>query len=119
MSKYFAKIENGIVTQVIVIKDSSISTEEQANNFLQEQYKDNSNWLETFEDGSLRGNMASVDDIYDSAKDVFYKTKPFNSWVLNETNWIWEAPIPMPTSTAGVLYNWDEQTLSWNIIKAK
>jgi hypothetical protein len=117
MSKYFAKIENGIVTQVVVIKDSSITTEEQANNFLQEQYNDNSNWLETFEDGSLRGNMASVDDIYDSVKDVFYKTKPFNSWVLNEQTWIWEAPIPMPTSTAGVLYNWNELTLSWDLIE--
>lgn len=117
MSKYFAKIENGIVTQVVVIKDDSILTEEQGKDFLQKQYNDNSNWIETFENGSQRGNMASVDDIYDSEKNVFYKQKPFNSWVLNQQIWIWEAPIPMPQITPGILYSWNELTLSWDIIK--
>jgi hypothetical protein len=59
----------------------------------------------------LRGNYAGIDYTYDAQNDVFYAPKPFNSWVLNEETWTWEAPVAMPDD--GKLYNWDEETTNW------
>ena len=59
----------------------------------------------------LRGNYAGIGYTYDATNDVFIAPKPFNSWVLNEDTWLWEAPTPMPDD--GKLYNWDEETTSW------
>jgi hypothetical protein len=98
--KYFAKIENNKVTQVIV----SDSIEWINQNLV-------GNWLETKIDGSLRYNFAAIDYDYDQEKDVFIPPKPqsYPSWVLND-NFNWQAPTPMPTE--GEWY-WDESSLSW------
>ena len=60
---------------------------------------------------ALRGNYASIGYIYDAAHDVFYAPQPYPSWVLNQTMWLWEAPVAYPTD--GQLYVWDEPTLAW------
>jgi hypothetical protein len=59
----------------------------------------------------LRGNYAGIGFSYDATNDVFIAPKPFNSWVLNEDTWLWEAPVAMPDD--GKLYNWDEETTNW------
>ena len=60
---------------------------------------------------AIRGNYAGVGYTYDIANDVFYAPSPFPSWVLNESTWTWESPVPYPTD--GKFYRWDEPTLSW------
>jgi len=60
---------------------------------------------------ALRGNYAGIGYTYDSAHDVFYAPQPYPSWVLNQTMWLWEAPVAYPTD--GQLYVWDEPTLAW------
>jgi len=65
---------------------------------------------------AFRKNYAGIGYTYDEDKDAFIPPKPkINSWVLNEDTCYWEAPIPMPTD--GQNYNWNEQTLSWDIVK--
>ena len=59
----------------------------------------------------LRGNYAGIGYTYDETNDVFIAPKPYNSWVLNEDTWLWEAPVAMPDD--GKLYNWDEATTNW------
>jgi hypothetical protein len=59
----------------------------------------------------LRGNYAGIGYTYDAQNDVFIAPKPFNSWVINEDTWLWEAPVAMPDD--GKLYNWDEASTSW------
>jgi len=59
----------------------------------------------------LRGNYAGIGYTYDSTHDVFYPPKPFNSWVLDQSTWVWKAPVEMPTD--GKTYTWDEATTSW------
>jgi len=59
----------------------------------------------------LRGNYAGVGYTYDAQNDVFIAPKPFNSWVINEDTWLWEAPVAMPDD--GKVYKWDEETTSW------
>jgi hypothetical protein len=49
---------------------------------------------------------------YDSIRDAFIPIKGFNSWVLNEDTCRWEAPTARPDD--GELYNWNEETTSWN-----
>ena len=63
----------------------------------------------------LRKNFAGVGYTYDEDRDAFIPKKPFNSWILNETTCLWEAPVVMPQD--GNQYNWNEQTLSWDLVE--
>ena len=60
---------------------------------------------------ALRGNYAGIGFTYDIPNDVFYAPQPFASWTLNQSTWLWEAPVAMPTDDK--VYRWDEATTSW------
>lgn len=60
---------------------------------------------------AFRKNYAGLGYTYDAGRDAFIPPKPFESWVLNETTCLWDAPVPMPTD--GSRYTWDEATTSW------
>ena len=109
---HFAKVENGVVTQVIVAEHNFISSGVvgHPNDWVQTSY--NTIAGQHTQGGTpLRGNYAGIGFIYDKDKDVFYAPQPYPSWTLNETTWTWEAPTPMPTD--GKLYAWDEDKKSW------
>ena len=69
----------------------------------------------------IRANYAGISYIYDtsytidSLVGVFYAPQPYPSWILNTSTFLWEAPVPMPTTVlpAGETYAWDEATQSW------
>ena len=61
----------------------------------------------------LRKNHAGIGYTYDEDRDAFIPKKPFNSWVLNETTCLWEAPVAYPTD--GQRYTWNEQNQSWTL----
>jgi len=61
----------------------------------------------------LRKNHAGIGYTYDEDRDAFIPPKPFNSWILNETTCLWNAPVNYPKD--GNIYNWNEQTLSWKL----
>jgi hypothetical protein len=62
----------------------------------------------------LRKNFSGIGYTYDEDRDAFIPKKPFNSWILNEDTCLWEAPIAYPTDDKK--YNWNESTLTWDII---
>ena len=62
----------------------------------------------------FRGNYAGIGYFYSEELDAFIPSKPFESWVLNETTYLWEAPIPRPTD--GEDYFWDEASKSWVLV---
>jgi hypothetical protein len=109
---HFAKIENGTVTQVIVVEQDVLDTG---------LFGDPSLWVQTSYNTlggrhvlggtPLRKNYAGVGYTYDSERDAFIPPKIYNSWTLNEDTCLWEAPTPMPDD--GKMYSWDEDTLSW------
>ena len=101
---YFAKVEDGVVTQVIVADI----------NFINGINKVGDLWIETFIDGSKRGNFAGIGLTYDGKNDVFIPQKPFASWILNSTTWNWDAPIPYPND--GNSYYWNESIQSWVLV---
>jgi hypothetical protein len=59
----------------------------------------------------LRGNFAGIGYTYDATNEVFYAPKPYPSWILNESTWLWEAPIAMPTDG---MYIWNEELGNWS-----
>ena len=109
---HFAKVENGLVTQIIVAEQDFINSGAvgEPSLWIQTSYN-------TFEGihilggQPLRKNFAGVGYTYDSIKDAFIPPQPFKSWLLNENTCAWVAPIEFPND--GSVYVWDESTISW------
>ena len=115
---HYAKIEHGLVVQVIVAEEDFILTG---------AVGDPANWVQTSyntrggvhygQDGQpsgreqLRKNYAGVGYTYDATRDAFIPPQPYPSWTMSEETCLWSAPTPMPTD--GKIYKWDEPTLSW------
>jgi hypothetical protein len=100
--KYFAKVENNLVTQVIVADDSDTAEK------LESMF--GGLWIESFVDidSNPRKNPANNGSLYSPEKDIFSNPQPFESWTLDE-NFDWQPPIAKPEGA----YYWDEETLSW------
>ena len=109
---HFAKVENGVVTQVIVIDQNTLNLGHWGDPSLWIQTSYNTQGGKHLLGGTpLRKNYAGVGFTYDANRDAFLPPRPFPSWVLDEDTCLWGAPTPMPTD--GKLYNWDEATTSW------
>ena len=106
---HFAKIENGIVTQVIVAEQDVIDSGLVGTGWIKTSY--NTHGGQHPEGRPLRKNYAGVGYTYDSQRDAFISPKPYASWVLNETTCLWDAPTSKPTDNKR--YSWDEATTSW------
>jgi len=105
---HFAKIEDGIVTQVIVAEQDFVDT--QAGTWVQTSYNTYGN-QHRLGGTPLRKNYAGIGYVYDSTRDAFYTPQPYLSWTLNETNCLWEPPVAYPSD--GKRYTWNEGTTSW------
>jgi len=112
---HFAKVENGIVVQVIVAEEDFIATGALGDpaNFVQTSY--NTHGGKHPEDRPLRMNYAGVGYAYDEQRDAFIPPQPFASWLLNEETCLWEAPVAMPTDDKK--YAWDEESVSWKEVE--
>lgn len=106
---HFAKIENNIVTQVIVAEQDVIDSGLFGTGWIQTSY--NTHGGQHPEGRPLRKNYAGIGYTYDSSRDAFIPPQTFPSWLLNEETCLWSAPTPMPTD--GKMYVWNELTLSW------
>ena len=63
----------------------------------------------------FRKNHAGIGFIYDEDRGAFISPKPFNSWILNESTCLWNAPVAYPND--GEKYTWNELTLSWDLVE--
>lgn len=63
---------------------------------------------------AFRKNYAGIGYTYDHSRDAFIPPKPFDSWVLNETSCLWEAPVAYPDD--GQQYTWNEETTNWDLV---
>lgn len=109
---HFAKVENGIVTQVIVAEQDVIDTGMFGSGWIQTSY--NTRRGQHPEGRPLRKNYAGIGYTYDVGRDAFIPPKPYNSWVLIEETCQWKAPVDKPAdASAEKHYTWDETTTSW------
>jgi hypothetical protein len=108
---HFAKVVDGKVTQVIVAEPEFFDTfvDSSPGTWLQTSYNTHGN--QHPEGRPLRGNYAGIGYNYDATNDVFYAPQPYPSWILNNTTWLWEAPVAMPTD--GKKYKWNESITNW------
>lgn len=105
---HFAKIENNLVTAVIVTMDEDQDTF--AERMLQETGE---TYVQTSYNNNIRKQYAGVGFVYDPIADVFIAPQPYPSWTL-DNNFDWQPPVPKPDG----LYRWDESTLSWIDLEA-
>ena len=116
---HFAQInENNVVTQVVVVANKNTSDshgvekEEIGAVFLERLL--GGTWKQTSYNGNFRKNYAGIGYTFDADLDAFVPPKPFASWTLNNDTAQWEAPMAMPDD--GGLYEWNEDTTSWDAI---
>jgi hypothetical protein len=100
---HFAKIENNIVTEVIVAEQDFINSGAVGDSFL---------WVQTSYNENFRKNFATVGSSYDSTRDAFIPIQPFASWTLNETTCLWECPVALPDDNKK--YEWNETDQTWD-----
>ena len=105
---YFAKIVDSKVINVINADSDFFNT-----------FVDNSpgQWIEVYEDANgqanKRYNFCGVGDNYDKVADAYYAKQPYPSWILNTTNYVWEAPVKAPSSDEGN-FAWNETDQQWD-----
>ena len=114
---HFAKVENGIVTQVLVVGDDQ---EHRGQEFLANDLGLGGTWIKTsyntqgnvHSNGGtpLHKNYAGIGYNWDGVG--FYAPQPFPSWTKNAETYIWEAPVAYPTD--GKLYSWNEAEQTWD-----
>lgn len=109
---HYAKVCDGIVTQVIVAEADFFKTfvDTSAGEWIQTSYNTQGG-VHSQGGTPLRKNFAGIGFTYDRTKDAFIPPQPFQSWTLNEESCLWEAPVAYPTD--GKVYKWDEATTNW------
>ena len=92
---------------------------------------------------AFRKNYGVTGFKYDATKDAFIAPQPYESWTLNETSCLWEAPIARPSTnivdpeteaypsewnesnqrweapeldSTSIIYYWNPSDSSWNLI---
>jgi len=122
---HFAKLGTGNIVERVEVVSNDIATTEQAGvDFLNNLYGTRDVWKQTSyntyggvhnNDGTpFRKNYAGIGFKYDQTRDAFIPRKPFNSWTLNETTCLWEAPVAYPTD--GQRYTWNETNQTWDLV---
>ena len=119
---HYAKVQDGIVTQVIVAEQEFFNTfvDSSPGEWIQTSYntKGGVHYAPNSDkpDGgvALRKNFAGIGFTYDKELDAFIPPKLYASWILDETSCLWEAPVPMPAN--GNAYAWNEEAQSWELI---
>tara|TARA_Y100000310_G_scaffold179122_1_gene179103 strand:+ start:103 stop:486 length:384 start_codon:yes stop_codon:yes gene_type:complete len=119
---HFAKIEDGIVVNVVVVGNDDITDENgdeqeslgQAflNNLLGE-----GTWVQTSYNHNFRKQFAGKGMTYDADKDKFIDMRPYPSWSLDKND-EWKPPIPyMPSAQEGeenpLVHEWNEDAQRW------
>lgn len=119
---HFAKVNNGIVEQVIVAEPEFFQTfvDTSPGEWIQTSYNTrggvhylpDSNIPSDNQNKALRKNYAGIGYTYDGQRDAFIPPKPHSSWTLNEQTCLWDPPVPMPLD--GKFYVWNESAQVWD-----
>ena len=108
---HFAKIENNIVVNVIVVHNNELLLDGVENEAKGKEFCNKllgGEWLQTSYNNRIRKQYAGIGFAYDAVKDQFVAPKPYASWSLDVNN-DWQAPTPKPEGN----YYWNEESLSW------
>ena len=106
---HYAKVEDGIVTNVIVADTKEWCEANLGGTWIQTSYNTHGG-VNSREGGeAIHKNYAGLGYTFDGVG--FAAPQPYPSWTKNSDTYLWEAPVAMPTD--GKKYTWDEDTTSW------
>jgi len=95
---HFARVENGLVVQVVVAEQDFISTGALGDpaSFVQTSYNTRGN-VHYDQNGNVdaegvRGNYAGIGYTYDAQNDVFVAPQPSENHILDTDTWTWWNP---------------------------
>jgi hypothetical protein len=111
---HFARVENGLVTQVIVAEQDFVNgiAPESGVRWIQTSYNTSAG-VHAHGGTPLRKNFAAEGFVYLDDLDAFAPPSPSPHWVLNTTTCQWEAPFPPPTD--GAVYDWNDFAVDWQL----
>jgi len=114
---HFAKVTDGVVTQVIVAEPEFFETfvDTSPGEWIQTSYNTYGG-VHKLGGTPLRKNFAGIGYTYNAAEDCFVPPKPFASWTLDTNTCLWQPPVPMPTDNK--FYTWNESTQAWDEMPA-
>ena len=122
---HFAKLdENNVVVFVTVGRDEDNGLEAELSARTGDVYKQTSynthGGVHSLGGTPFRKNYAGLGYIYDADRDAFIPSKPYASWVLNETTCLWDSPVAYPTDIGTTeepkRYSWNEETRTWDLV---
>jgi hypothetical protein len=124
-------LKNGVEDEATGVAHQRNVYQDQNQNWIQVSYNtkngvhyEPNSWTPS-EDQSkaLRFNYPGPDWIYRPTEDIFHEPQPYNSWTLNTTTWLYEAPVAYPSITSDGTdadgnkryYDiiWNEELLRW------
>lgn len=118
----FAKLnENNIITEIHsvssleLLDDTSTESEQKGIQFLTDWSNGHTNWKLISNDSNYLKRNAVIGYKYDGIRDAFIPPKPFPSWLLDETIFQWQAPVPVPDDEN--MYQWNEETQTYQRIE--
>jgi hypothetical protein len=108
---HYAKIEDGVVTQIVVADGPDWCEQNLGGEWVQTSYN---TYGGVHANGKipLHKNYAGIGYTFDGVG--FAAPQPYASWTLNSDTYLWEPPTPMPTD--GKRYQWVEADLNWQEI---
>jgi hypothetical protein len=116
---YFAKIDdkNTVTAMHVVNNQVILDSEGNESELIGQQFLNSlygtANWIQTSYNGNFRKQYAGVGFYYHKGYDIFIAPQPYQSWAL-DSNYDWQPPTPYPTD--GNFYDWNEETLTWDLI---
>jgi len=88
--------------------------------YLRNQFGQDTHWVQTSLHNNFRNCFAGIGYTYDEVEDKFWPPKPEGnpSWVWNDEEKVYRAPIPRPELDPADtrLPLWNEESQSWDLI---
>lgn len=125
---HFAKIDaQNIVTEVLVIDQAEINTGiwGEPASFIRTSYNTrggiyytpNTNDPDPDQSKAFRKNYAGIGYIWipnGPTGEGFAPPKPYDSWVMDPSSYLWQAPVPYPPpESPPKCYIWEESVINW------
>ena len=112
---HYAKVNNGLVEQVIVAEAEFFDTfvDSSPGTWLQTSYNTHGG-VHTSGGTPLRKNYAGIGFTYDPTRDAFIAPQPFPSWTLDDETCLWNPPTAYPDDDK--IYTWNESTTAWDLV---
>lgn len=109
---HFAKIENNIVTEVVVVDNQYEADGEKYLNDLGLT----GTWVQTSYNANFGKKFAAIGDTYIPSSKNFKPAQPFPSWTWSASTWSWIPPVAKPSEE--IAHVWNEESQSWLLLNA-